>query len=274
MSGGRANVGVGILSETCHRHGLSVPKAFAAAIERLKIRHPNCANVTLASRPIGGVVKMYGGIGPNHFDGGLLIGDAGSFVDPMTGEGITQGMESAVIASETVLDCLELGRFDAKALSRFEQEFRAYFDPPLLYLAFCASILRNWHFREFWLRASARGFERAKTDPEFARLAGCSFGGLNLRPQAIAGQIWSSLGTYLAEEGAKAIGELLSGRRAHASGLIEDFAAWERGWSGSVKEDPDWHAAWLADVARSAVRLQPTFWKRQNPRVLGPRIGV
>ena len=29
MSGGRANVGVGILSETCRRHGHSVPKAFA-----------------------------------------------------------------------------------------------------------------------------------------------------------------------------------------------------------------------------------------------------
>ena len=43
MSGGRANVGVGILSETCRRHGHSVPKAFAATIERLKFRHPGCA---------------------------------------------------------------------------------------------------------------------------------------------------------------------------------------------------------------------------------------
>ena len=270
MSGGMANMGVGILSETCHRHDLSVPKAFAAAVERLRIRHPGCGKVKLASRPIGGVVKMYGGIGPNHFDGGVLIGDAGSFVDPMTGEGITQGMESALIASWTVLDSLERGTFDAKFLSRFEREFRGYFDPALLYLAFCASILRNWHFREFWLRASTRGFERAKADPEFARVAGCSFGGLNVRPLAIVGQIWSSLATYLAEEGKMAVGELLNGRPGRASGLIEDFAAWERGWSRSLKEDPSWHAAWLADVAKSAARLQPTFWKPDNPRLLGP----
>jgi len=65
MSGGRANVGIGILSETCHRHGHSVPKDFAATIERLKIRHPGCARIKVVGKPIGGVVKMYGGVGPN-----------------------------------------------------------------------------------------------------------------------------------------------------------------------------------------------------------------
>jgi menaquinone-9 beta-reductase len=151
MSGGRANVGVGILSETCHRHGHSAPKAFVSAIERLRIRHPGCARIKLISKPIGGVVKMYGGVGPNHFDGGVLIGDAGSFADPMTGEGITQGMESALIASSTLLDALEHGRFDAAFLSSFERDFRRYFDPSMLFLDLCATVMRNWHFREFWM---------------------------------------------------------------------------------------------------------------------------
>ena len=136
MPGGRANVGMGMLSETCHRHGHSVPKAFAAAIERLKIRHPGCARIKLVSKPIGGVVKMYGGVGPNHFDGGVLIGDAGSFADPMTGEGITQGMESALIASPILLRALELGRFDAAFLASFERDFRSYFDPGMPFWAF------------------------------------------------------------------------------------------------------------------------------------------
>ena len=49
-----------------------------------------------ALRPlsVGGVLKIYGGAGPYHFDGGLLVGDAGCFVDPLTGEGITPAMES------------------------------------------------------------------------------------------------------------------------------------------------------------------------------------
>lgn len=270
MPGGRANVGVGLLSESCERYGLSVPQAFAESVRRLKIRHPGCAEVRLASRPLGGVVKMYGGIDRNHFDGGLLIGDAGSFVDPMTGEGITQGMESALIASWTVLDALEQGRFEADALARFDRDFRRYFDPAMLYLGLCAVIMRNWHFREFWWRSTLRGFERAQNDPEFGRVSGAAFGGLNLQPLAIVGQIWSGVFAYLAEGGAQALADLMSGRGFRASGPIADLAAWERGWSASIKHDPAWHFAWLADVARAVARVLPSLAAGGNPRVAGP----
>ena len=72
MTGGRANVGVGVLSESCHRYGISVPKLFAAFVEKLRIRHPGCARCASSAKPLGGVVKTYGGIGRNHFDGGVL----------------------------------------------------------------------------------------------------------------------------------------------------------------------------------------------------------
>lgn len=264
MSGGRANVGVGILSETCHRQGLSVPKAFAACIEKLRIRHPGCRDIRVVSRPLGGVVKTYGGIGANHFDGGLLIGDAGSFVDPMTGEGITQGMESALIASSTILAALEAGRFDAAYLARFDRDFRAYFDPAMLYLDLVAAIMRNWHFREFWLRATQRGFAEATADPAFAQVAGSMFGGLNVRPLAIVEQIWSRIFAYLGQ--GAGLGNL--------RGVAGDFAAWERGWSRSLRDDPKWHFSWLADLAKKSARLQPSLWTAGNPRVRGPLIDL
>ena len=213
----------------------------------------------LSSRPIGGVVKTYDGIDRNHFDGGLLIGDAGSFVDPMTGEGITQGMESALIASQTVLDALEKGRFDAAFLSRFDRDFRSYFDPTMLYLNFCAVTMRNWHFREFWWRSTLRGFEKAQNDPAFGRISGAAFGGLNLQPQAIVAQIWSSIFANLAQGGSQAIGDLISGRGLRASGLVGDIAAWERAWSSSLKDDPAWHYSWLADVVRTLAKALPTL---------------
>ncbi len=272
MPGGRANVGVGMLSESCHRFDLSVPRAFAESIQRLRIRHPGCANARLASRPIGGVVKMYGGIDRNHFDGGLLIGDAGSFVDPMTGEGITQGMESALIASQTVLDALEKGRFDAAFLSRFDRDFRSYFDPPMLYLSLCAVMMRNWHFREFWWRSTLRGFEKAQSDPDFARVAGSAFGGLNLQPQAIVGQIWSSIFAHLAQGGVQAIGDLVSGRGFRAGGLAGDVEAWQRAWTASLKDDAAWHFSWLADVAKTLGRVLPSLMSTDNARVRGPLI--
>jgi hypothetical protein len=218
----------------------------------------------VVSRPLGGVVKTYGGIGANHFDGGLLIGDAGSFVDPMTGEGITQGMESALIASSTILAALEAGRFDAAFLARFERDYRAYFDPAMLYLDLVAAIMRNWHFREFWLRATQRGFDEASTDPAFAEVAGSMFGGLNVRPLAIVEKIWSRIFAYIGQ--GAGLGNL--------RGVAGDFAAWERGWSRSLRDDPKWHFSWLADLAKKSARLQPTLWSGGNPRLRGPQIDL
>jgi geranylgeranyl reductase family protein len=269
MADGRANVGVGILSETCHRHGLSVPKAFSACIEKLRIRHPACSEIRLASRPLGGVVKTYGGAGPNHFAGGLLVGDAGSFADPLTGEGITQGMESAMIAVPTLLAALEQGRFDAAFLGGFERDFRRHFDPSMLFLDLWAALTRNWHLREFWLRVTARGFDEAARDADFARISGAAFGGLNLRPLAVVEQVWSRLLANVGQGGMADVAQLLAGRPPAA--LAGDLRAWRDGWTRSVAEDPSWHFAWLADVALKWARLQPSLWSvRQSPRVDGP----
>jgi geranylgeranyl reductase family protein len=269
MSGGRANVGIGTLSETSSRPGHAVPKAFAAAIERLKIRHPGCAHIKLASKPIGGVVKMYGNVGPNYFDGGVLIGDAGSFADPMTGEGITQGMESALIASSTLVRALELGRFDAAFLASYEREFRSYFDPGMLFLEFCATTMRNWHFREFWMRSALRGCERAMADGDFARIAGAGFGGLNVHPLGILQQVAASILRYLGEGAMSTLRSLVIGRPIGDEAVLEDFVAWQNGWKNSISADPDWHAAWLNDVMKKAAQLGPSLLARENPRVRG-----
>lgn len=269
MAGGRANIGVGTLSETCSRHGHSVPRSFAAAIERLKIRHPGCAHIELTSKPIGGVVKMYGGAGPNYFDGGILIGDAGSFADPMTGEGITQGMESALIGSRVLLQALELGRFDAAFLAGFERDYRSYFDPGMLLLSFCASAMRNWHFREFWMRSALRGSERAMTNASFARIAGAGFGGLNVHPLGILREMGTSLLQYLGEGAVTAIRGLFVQGSSGDYSMFEDLLSWQKAWKASDGADPDWHAAWLADVSRRAAQLGPAFFNRENPRVRG-----
>jgi geranylgeranyl reductase family protein len=270
MPGGRANVGVGILGETCQRQGLSVPDAFALFLKKLKLRHPGCAGLRLASRPLGGVVKTYAAIDHNHFDGGILIGDAGSFVDPITGEGITQGMESALIGASSVMDALEAGRFDAGFLQRFEDDFRGYFDPSMRFLTLCASIMRNWHLRDFWFRATRRGFEEAKADPTFAGLAGSIFGGPTLRPLAVVEQIWAKIFRYLGADGVRMAGELLGLRGFAPRGLAADLGALQRGMRSSLSDDPRWHFSWAGDVLKSAAAVQSTLWTSGNPRMLGP----
>ncbi len=47
MSGGRVNLGVGVLKETCQRHGIVVPQLFRDFFEKLKRSHPRCKKLKL-----------------------------------------------------------------------------------------------------------------------------------------------------------------------------------------------------------------------------------
>lgn len=267
---GRANAGLGMLSETTEKFGISLQQCFRESMERLKFRHPGCANARLASKPIGGAVHMYGGITRNHFAGGILVGDAGSFVDPMTAEGITQGMESAIIGARTIVEVLEKGNFEQADFARFEHDFRSYFDYSMLYLCFYATMMRNPHFGDFFLSMTRQGFERAQHDRDFARISGTGFGGLNVQPAAIAAQLWGGIGRHIARGGAAALADIVAGRGIEGGRFLRDWDLWRRGWRASVADDPAWHMGWLRDIVAIAGKLGPSFSTRTNPRVAGP----
>ncbi len=254
-SGGRVNLGVGLLSEARGRADVHVPSLFTQFLEGLRAHDPRCAKIELASKPIGGVVRMYGGAGPNHFDRGVLVGDAGSFVDPMTGEGITPGMESALLASPVLADALQAGDFSAGALAAYEAAFRAYFDPSMAFLDFCAAMLRNRHLTGPWLRALARGCQVAQADSGFARTCGSYFGGLEIRPFDILGQVW----LRSMEDALLAWPRLLSGARGGGHVLPgttpADLLAWQTAMARSMLSDPRWHMGWTMDMQRRWSRL-------------------
>jgi geranylgeranyl reductase family protein len=265
MSCGRANVGVGISADISQRFGINVRDAFNAAIERLRIRHPGCANLRIASKPLGGVVKGYAGIDRNHFDGGVLVGDAGSFADPVTGEGITQGMESAVLALPALMEALECGRFEADVLARFDRDFRRYFDPAMQFLGLSAAMVGNRYLAGFWHRANAHGNEEAAHDPDFARISGAIFGGPALQPLAVSIQMWTrAIERYMEGLSGGALDGVSLARR-----FALDFKALETGWAMSKAENPDWHALWVLDVANRLSEAQKTVWTHANPRPAG-----
>jgi geranylgeranyl reductase family protein len=269
MAEGRVNLGVGILSETRRRLDVHVPALFDEFAERLRRSHPRCARLELCAPPIGGIVRTYGGAGPNHFDGGVLIGDAGSFVDPMTGEGITPAAESALLAAPVLQAALEAGRFDAPQLSEYESSFRAYFDPAMTFLDLCAAILRNRHFARPWLKALARGCELAQADAEFARTGGSYFGGLEIQPFGILGQMWVRIVEDLLLAWPRLVGGLARAPAANAT-TVGDLIEWQAAWSRSLLADPFWHLRWTMDVQRKSVRLVSTMEKAGgDPRAAG-----
>jgi hypothetical protein len=269
LADGRVNLGVGILSETRRRFGVQLPRLLEQFLARMRRHHPTGAGLELCAQPIGGVVKTYASAGPNHFDGGLLVGDAGCFADPITGEGITPGMESALLAAPVLLGALATGRFDASELAGYERAFRRYFDPPMLYLDFCAGVLRNRHLARPWLKAFARGCELARGDAGFTRTVASFFGGQDVRGFDILGAVsarvledvllaWPRFFSAVA-------GNQPKGRATSPADLLE----WQAALSRSALSDVRWHAAWMLDVQREWTRVLTT----SRPGARDPRAG-
>jgi hypothetical protein len=269
MAGGRVNVGIGILSETRRRLGLNVPSLFLEFVEGLRRRHPGSAGLELCSAPIGGNVRTYGAAGGNHFDGGVLVGDAGGFVDPMTGEGITTGAESALLAAPVLQAALEAGRFDSGQLSAYERAFRAYFDPAMMFLDLCAATLRNRHLARPWLKALGRGCDLAQGNTAFALAGGSYFGGLHVQPFGILAHLWTRIAEDLLLVWPRSLAGLARGGGSDTP-AVGDLLEWQVAWSRSFVGDPLWHARWAQEVQRKALRVLSSLDPAQrDPRAAG-----
>lgn len=268
MTGGRVNVGIGILAETRRRQDVAVPALFDSFLERLRASGPPYERLELCSTPIGGIVKTYGGAGPRHLARGVLIGDAGSFVDPMTGEGITPAMESALLAAPILLDSLRSGAFDAERLAAYDSAARAYFDPSMRFLAACATTLRNPHLAGPWLDTLARGCQIAQADPTFAREASAYFGGQDLRPSSVLTVIAAAVLRDLILAWPRMMSSLA--RRSRGTSLT-DLVAWQSAWARSLLADPVWHMRWAMEVQRKWVGLISNgLSSAGDPRTIGP----
>jgi hypothetical protein len=248
MSGGMANVGVGILKETCQREGIAVPELFRQFFEKLKASHPACRELKLYKPAIGGIVKTYGSAGPNFFDRGLLIGDAGCFVDPMTGEGITPAMESALLAARVLTSALKDGDLGASALSIYEKAHRDYFGPAMAFTDLCAATLRNPHYWPSWKKAIIRGCRLAQNDRAFAATAGGCFGGIEVQPVGILAEVWKKTAENLIALGPISVAELTQGKITTATSALREGVGWFTDSWKSLCDDPVWHATWALEV--------------------------
>ncbi|MDI6830365.1 MAG: NAD(P)/FAD-dependent oxidoreductase [Actinomycetota bacterium] len=80
---------------------------------------------------MGWRVPSAGQIGVNHAAGALLVGDAGSFVEPFILEGVASAVRSANYAAKTALEALEDGDFSEASLARYAEKWEAKMLPQL-----------------------------------------------------------------------------------------------------------------------------------------------
>ena len=112
------NMGVGIQMSQYERSTLTAEEM----VERFVEENPHGAKMRGArqvSEWMGWRVPSAGQIGRNHAAGAMLVGDAGSFVEPFILEGVASAVRSANYAARTTLLALEEDDFSEEALSRY-----------------------------------------------------------------------------------------------------------------------------------------------------------
>jgi len=122
LPNGTANVGVGMLSKSISAKKANLKQLMLDAIKT----HPNLKN-RFENAVIEGSIKGWGlplgskkrNLSGNRF---LLTGDAGSLIDPFTGEGIGNAMVSGLVASRVIKKAVEANDFSATFLADYDQE--------------------------------------------------------------------------------------------------------------------------------------------------------
>lgn len=121
MEGNKANVGIGMLSKYVAEKNVNLRKELDKALTS----HPRLAPRFKNAKPMESVKGFGIPLGSKKFklsgDNYLLVGDAASLVDPMTGEGVGNAMRSGRFAAEHIVKCLEESRFDAKYNMAFDK---------------------------------------------------------------------------------------------------------------------------------------------------------
>jgi len=109
MTGGRINLGAGLLSTFKHFQDVSAQQLFAA-FARMLPADWEIGEDSADGKVLSGPLPMSFNRSPLAFPGLMLIGDAAGAVNPFNGEGIAYAMETGRIAAELAHESLVTGR--------------------------------------------------------------------------------------------------------------------------------------------------------------------
>lgn len=114
------NMGVGIQMRKYGESGLTAEEM----VQRFVEENPHGRKMRGADRVspwMGWRVPGAGQIGKTYAAGALLVGDAGSFVEPFILEGVASGVRSAEYAARVALEALQEDDFSENFLSRYQE---------------------------------------------------------------------------------------------------------------------------------------------------------
>ncbi|MGB3714198.1 MAG: NAD(P)/FAD-dependent oxidoreductase [Candidatus Promineifilaceae bacterium] len=117
---GKANIGLGMRLDKYREAGTSLEELLDIFLNMPAIK----GRLHQGGR-MEGVAIWQLNFGSQHmqraYDGAILIGDAAGLINPLTGGGITNGVQSAVIAADVVDKAFSTGDFSLKVLNEYDQ---------------------------------------------------------------------------------------------------------------------------------------------------------
>ena len=121
MADGRANVGLGMLSSVVKKRGVQLKTLLRELVD-----HPRFRERFAHAEPLGPIQGWGLPLGshprPLAGNGWLLVGDAGSLIDPFTGEGIGNAMVSGEKAAEWAAHAQAAGDYSAAFLGGYHRD--------------------------------------------------------------------------------------------------------------------------------------------------------
>ena len=131
LPNGEANIGLGIRADYLKKKNLKLRDLMQYIVNNdpnLKNRFVNAEIVGAVEGyplPLGSKIRKLSG---DHY---MLLGDAGHLIDPLTGEGIGNGMYSGWIAAEQAIECIKHQKFDHSFLQSYDIRIKRVLGPEL-----------------------------------------------------------------------------------------------------------------------------------------------
>lgn len=123
LPNGQANVGAGMLSDTVSKKRINLKEDMLRAISNNPNIKDRFANAKMIGKIQGWGLPLGSKKRPLSGDGFLLTGDAGSLIDPFTGEGIGNALYSGMMAAAHIQKAIEVNQFDAAFLKGYDTAF-------------------------------------------------------------------------------------------------------------------------------------------------------
>ncbi len=117
---GHSNIGLGMRTDKLKQRGLNLREEMQRIIDSHALLGERFAGATLQEKIVGYPLPLGSKLRRASGEGYMIMGDAGHMIDPLTGEGIGNGMYAGIIAAEQALVSLRQNDLSADALSAYD----------------------------------------------------------------------------------------------------------------------------------------------------------